>query len=99
MRRLAGMKRIACYLLAAISWLAVPAWGGTRPRYGGTLRVAMAAQLSSLDPREDEPGVEADVLARERISPLLFDTLVRVDAEGRGHPQLAVAWQADRSFK
>jgi peptide/nickel transport system substrate-binding protein len=93
------MKRIACCLLAATSWLALPAWGGTRPGYGGTLRVAMAQQLSSLDPREGDPRVEADGLARERILPLLFDTLVRVDAEGRGHPQLAVAWQADRSFK
>lgn len=88
------MKRIACCLLAAISWLALPAWGGVRPRYGGTLRVAMAESLGSLDPAE--PG---NAVARARVTPLLFDTLVRVDAEGRGHPQLAVAWQADRSFK
>src|SRR5882724_8547972 len=94
MRRRAGMKRIACFLLAAISWLALPAWGGVRPRYGGTLRVAMAESLASLDPAE--PG---DVVARARVTPLSFDTLVRVDAEGRGHPQLAVAWQVDRSYK
>ena len=88
------MKRIACCLLAAISWLALPAWGGVRPSYGGTLRVAMAESLATLDPAE--PG---DAVARARVTPLLFDTLVRVDAEGQGHPQLAVAWQADRSYK
>src|SRR5258706_1683727 len=94
MRRRAGMKRIACCLLAAISCAALPAWGGVRPRYGGTLGVAMAAQLGSLD-----PATSGDAVARARVTPLLFDTLVRVDAEGRGHPQLAVAWQTDRSFK
>ena len=88
------MKRIACCLLAAISWLTWPAWGGVRPRYGGTLRVTMTESLGSLDPAQD-----GNAAARTRVSPLLFDTLVRVDAEGRGHPQLAVAWQADRSFK
>jgi len=54
----------------------------------------MAESLASLDPAE--PG---DVVARARVTPLSFDTLVRVDAEGRGHPQLAVAWQVDRSYK
>ena len=93
------MKRIACCLLAAISWLALPAWGGVRPRYGGTLRVAMAAQLGSLDPTQDTPLNSSNAVARARITSLLFDTLVRVDAEGKGHPQLAVAWQVDRSFK
>jgi peptide/nickel transport system substrate-binding protein len=94
------MKRIACCLLAAISWLAVPARGGVRPRYGGTLRVAMAGVVSSLDPSDG--GVlhsEADSIARARIVRLIFDTLVRVDTEDHAHPQLAVAWQADRSFK
>jgi MarR-like DNA-binding transcriptional regulator SgrR of sgrS sRNA len=54
----------------------------------------MAESLASLDPAD-----AGDMVARARVTPLLFDTLVRVDAEGRGHPQLAVAWQADRSFK
>src|SRR5882757_11441421 len=88
------MKLLVRWLVVAISWAALPAWAGVRPRYGGTLRVAMAESLASLDPAE--PG---DVVARARVTPLLFDTLVRVDAEGRGHPQLAVAWQADRSYK
>jgi peptide/nickel transport system substrate-binding protein len=88
------MKCIACCLLAAISGLTWPAWGGVRPRYGGTLRVAMTESLGSLDPAQD-----GNATARTRVTPLLFDTLVRVDAGGRGHPQLAVAWQADRSFK
>jgi peptide/nickel transport system substrate-binding protein len=54
----------------------------------------MTESLGSLDPAQD-----GNAAARTRVMPLLFDTLVRVDAEGRGHPQLAVAWQADRSFK
>ena len=92
------MRRIACCLLAASSWLAVPAWGGVRPRYGGTLRVALAESLSSLDPQAADGSADG-ALARARVTPLLFDTLVRVDAEDRAHPQLAVAWQADRSFQ
>jgi len=88
------MTGLARWLVVAIAVVTVPAWAGVRPRYGGTLRVAMAESLASLDPAE--PG---DVVARARVTPLLFDTLVRVDAEGRGHPQLAVAWQADRSYK
>ena len=86
------MKLMARWCAVAMILVAWPAWGGVRPRYGGTLRVAMAESLSSLDPAQDGGAVG-------RVTPLLFDTLVRVDAEGRGHPQLAVAWQADLSFK
>ncbi len=93
------MKRIACCLLAAISWLAMPASGGVRPRYGGTLRVTMAGTVGSLDPSDGGFQSEADAVAQSRILPLIFDTLVRVDAEDHAHPQLAVAWQADRSLK
>ena len=87
------MRLIACCLLAATSWLS-PVWGGVRPRYGGTLRVAMAEQLASLD-----PAVGSATVARRRVTALMFDTLVWVDAENRVHPQLAVAWQADHSQK
>jgi ABC-type transport system substrate-binding protein len=92
------MKVVARFLVLVIGLATLPAWGGVRPRYGGTLRVAMVGELQGLDPQEGDAGWEAAV-ARARVTPLLFDTLVRVDAEGRGHPQLAVAWQADRSFK
>ncbi len=88
------MKVVVRFLVIVIGLAALPGWAGVRPRYGGTLRVAMAESLASLDPTQD-----GDAVARARVTPLLFDTLVRVDAEGRGHPQLAVAWQADRSFK
>ena len=52
----------------------------TRPRYGGALRVEMRAALSSLDPAvaatSNDPGFA-------QIAPLVYDTLVRLDAAGR----------------
>jgi len=94
-----SMRLAVRYFAVAIFLVGLPAWGGVRPRYGGTLRVAIAESLASLDPAEPDPVKSGDAVTRARVTPLLFDTLVRVDAEGRGHPQLAVAWQADRSFK
>ena len=93
------MKRIACCLLVATSCLA--ASGGeaaVRPRYGGTLRIETLALLTSLDPKEVSNN-EAEAIARQRILPLVFETLVGIDAESRAHPRLAVAWQSDLSFR
>src|SRR5882724_9481959 len=94
-----SMRLAVRYFAVAIFLVGLPAWGGVRPRYGGMLRVAIAESLASLDPAEPDPVKSGDAVTRARVTPLLFDTLVRVDAEGRGHPKLAVAWQADRSFK
>jgi len=94
-----SMRLAVRYFAVAIFLVGLPAWGGVRPRYGGTLRVAIAESLASLDPAEPDPVKSGDAVARAWVTPLLFDTLVRVDAEGHGHPQLAVAWQADRSYK
>ena len=92
------MKRIAFCLLAAISWVAVVSRAAERPRYGGTLRVETQAMMSSVNPA-DVARDETDAVARGRILPLVFDTLVDLDAAGRVHPRLAIAWQADLSFK
>ncbi len=94
-----NMESVFRWMVVTLALAALPAWAGVRPRYGGTLRVAMAGSLVSLDPAEPSAPNSGDAVARARITPLLFDTLVRVDAEGRGHPRLAVAWQADRSFQ
>jgi len=94
-----SMRLAVRYFAVAIFLVGLPAWGGVRPRYGGMLRVAIAESLASLDPAEPDPVKSGDAVARAWVTPLLFDTLVRVDAEGHGHPQLAVAWQADRSYK
>lgn len=93
------MKHIACCLLAAISYL-VPAsaQAAVRPHYGGTLKVETQALLTALDPKEASAN-EADAIARQRILPLVFETLVGIDAEGRVNPRLAVAWQSDLSFR
>ena len=93
------MRRIACCLLVAISCLSAPrADAAVRPRYGGTLRIETQALLTSLDPKEFSTN-EAETIGRQRILPLVFETLVGIDAEGRAHPRLAVAWQSDLSFR
>ena len=90
------MKRIALPLLALIS-LACIATAATRPHYGGTLRVAMQSVPSALVlPAPTDPAGYWDLA---RILSLVGDTLVRVDAEDRPHPGLAVAWQRDSTSR
>jgi peptide/nickel transport system substrate-binding protein len=87
------MKRFVWLWLAASSlWLVTIAAAGTRPQYGGTLRVAMQEQITSLDPGDNS---QPDSLARRNVLALIFETLVAVDDRGRVHPALATGWQAD----
>ena len=84
------MKRIGCLLLVSSLLLATTmAHSATRPRYGGTLHVAMQAAPVSLDP--NQPGVTAS----HNLTALVFDTLVALDAQGRLEPALATSWQAE----
>ncbi len=62
----------------------------TRPHYGGVLRVELRAQPRAIDPLED---------AASSISPLVFDTLVRLDASGHVQPGLAVAWTQENDHR
>ncbi len=73
-------------LVALTVW---PAAAATRPRYGGTLRVDLRAQVRSFDPLTDSAAP---------VTALLFDTLVTLDSEGHVQPSLAVAWtqESDR---
>jgi len=64
----------------------------TRPRYGGTLKVAMRAAPTSLDP---EDSSQPESLARRNLSGLIFDTLVVLDDQDRPHPALASSWQSE----
>ncbi len=74
------MKRIASLLLALIS-LACVATAGTRPHYGGTLRVAMQSAPNALVlPAASDPSAYWDVA---RVLSLVGDNLIRVDAEDR----------------
>lgn len=86
------MRRSGLALLVASSLLLSAAQAATRPHYGGTLRVAIAAAPGSLDPLELN---QSGSLAGRNLSHLLFDTLVTLDDRGRPLPALAVSWQAD----
>ena len=78
------MKPSGLFLLAAVSVaLAVTAPAGTRPHYGGTLRVSVREAPSSLDPAGP---VQPGMLASPTLSRLIFDTLVTLDARGQAHP-------------
>jgi ABC-type transport system substrate-binding protein len=89
------MRRIASLLLAASSlWIVVRSNAATRPRYGGTLRVAMRAAPTSLDPAN--LGAP-DWFGSRDLSHLLFDTLITLDNSGRPQPSLATSWQSEPS--
>jgi len=86
------MRRISFLLLALIS-LACVAPAATRPRYGGTLRVAMQSMPTTFDlPAYSSPG---DYWDMSHALSLVGDTLVRIDPQSRPQPALAVAWQSD----
>jgi ABC-type transport system substrate-binding protein len=85
------MKHFAWQWLVISSLVAATAAAGaeTRPRYGGTLRVAMHTAPASLDPADSTPG---DSFARRNLTFLIFETLVTADSAARLHPGLATAW-------
>jgi peptide/nickel transport system substrate-binding protein len=86
------MKRCSSLLLAVSSlvWPGIatmPTLAGSRPHYGGTLRVAMKEAPQTLDPAA--AGVPAS------LSRLVFETLVALDDRGCPQPLLATSWQSD----
>jgi peptide/nickel transport system substrate-binding protein len=86
------MKRFDWRWLAVSSLLlALAASAETRPQYGGTLRVAVRAAPTSLDPAD---GSQPDSFARRSVIMLMFDTLITVDDDGQVQPSLATSWQA-----
>jgi len=88
------MRRIGLALLVmAVS----PAWthsanAAVRPRYGGTLRVAIQAAPLSIDPND---SVQANSVSLPSVSRLIFETLVVIDEHGEPQPWLASSWQAE----
>ncbi len=93
------MRHIALRLIAVSSLLvatftAAPAYAATRPRYGGTLRVAMHATPVSLDPGGSS---SSDGLGSRNLSHLIFDTLVALDNNGKPQPSLSTSWQSEPS--
>lgn len=92
------MRHLLCPLLAASSLLLVASTGraATRPRYGGTLRVRIQSPVMSLDPSDGPSPAEAEALMKLRA--LLYESLVRLDADGRPQSALAVSWEHDERF-
>jgi peptide/nickel transport system substrate-binding protein len=69
------------------------ATAATRPHYGGTVRVMLQSEPAALElPANPLPAAYWDLA---RTLSLIGDTLVRLDAQGRPQPALAVAWQSD----
>ena len=88
------MKRLLLRLFAisSVVLLAAFAYGGSRPRYGGTVRILLHDRVLSIDPLSDEDRPAA----RDRMAALTFENLTAVDALGRLRPGLAMSWRADQ---
>jgi len=87
------MKRSGLLLLVGASaCLAVGALAGTRPHYGGTLRLAMREAPASLDPANSR---QPDSVTTRSLSRLMFDTLVILDGHGQPLPALSSSWQVE----
>jgi peptide/nickel transport system substrate-binding protein len=94
-QRLPGAALIAA--MVAVMTGATMAPAETRPHYGGTLRVMLQSAPDALDlPANATP---ADYWDAARTLSLVGDTLVKLDAQGRPQPALAVAWQSDPSAR
>src|SRR5689334_3368781 len=88
------MKPFTSALLAlASACLAAGELRAGRPQYGGTLRAAVAGTIRSAPAVAAADG--ADRIAQERILPLVFESLTRVDADAGLQPMLATAWSSD----
>jgi hypothetical protein len=87
---------ISACLAFASACLAIAEPRAERPQYGGTLRAATAGIIRSMNPTAAASDA-AEVIVRERVLPLAFETLTRVDAESGLEPMLAVSWTSDRA--
>jgi ABC-type transport system substrate-binding protein len=87
------MKLSHLRLVAASSLLlmAAAAQGGSRPRYGGAVRVLLHDRITSLDPLVDDDHPAS----RDRITSLLFETLTELDPQGHARARLSNSWRAD----
>jgi hypothetical protein len=83
----------ACFAFAS-ACLAIAAPRAERPQYGGTLRAATAGIIRSISPTAAASDA-AEAIVRERVLPLAFETLTRVDSDSGLEPMLAVSWTSD----
>ncbi len=87
------MRRSVFRFLAVASLLlaACIAQAATRPRYGGTLRVDMREAPTSFAPLQN-PQTAPLGTTDDRITLMIFDTLVRLDNNAQPQPSLAISW-------
>jgi ABC-type transport system substrate-binding protein len=79
---------VALMTLLAFGWpLGPPPSFAQTPRTGGTLRAALRAEVSTLDPHKGASGTDHMYLYP------LFDTLVRFDDKLNARPGLAESWE------
>jgi peptide/nickel transport system substrate-binding protein len=79
---------------ALAAFMVAIATAETRPHYGGTLRVMLQSAPAALElPANSGP----DYWDLSRTLSLIGDTLIKLDAQDRPEPALAVAWQGDAS--
>jgi peptide/nickel transport system substrate-binding protein len=82
--------RLSAWLPLAVLSASAVSGAATRPYYGGTLRVEMRAAPAALDPTAPDAAP---------LAPLVFETLVRLDAAGAPQPCLALSWQHDATSR
>src|SRR5881628_2328812 len=65
---------------------------GTRPHYGGTLRIQSRDSVTSLDDIYAAPNT----VLKQQLAENLFNRLTRIDESGNPLPALATAWKSDQ---
>ena len=94
--RMSGVRKrqsrhTSTYFVVAVAVAVVSA---SRPQYGGTLRVNTQAVVRTLDP-VTATNDAAGSASRNRLLPLVFETLVAVDPARGLQPLLARSWEGD----
>src|SRR5260221_3201209 len=98
-RKLWTWQSLLCSALMTLTLMIALAHATAEPRpyYGGPLRVMLQSAPSTLDlPANATPD---DYWDTSRTLSLIADTLVKLDAQDRPQPALAVAWQTDPSAR
>jgi peptide/nickel transport system substrate-binding protein len=84
--------------VSAVAGAAAALEAARRPHYGGELRIEMRAAIPTLDPSVT-PDDPAALGAQRQWTPLVFETLVKLDDRGEPQPWLATSWTHDRARK
>src|SRR4051812_19177728 len=86
-----NMKHRSLLSIVISFLLLAPALAGTRPHYGGTLRLQSRDNVTSLENVWRSPSS----VLRQQLARMLFDRLTEVDDAGNAKSSLAISWHAD----